>query len=83
MPAVIDPAPLNCVNVKLLVPTTADPELLVQTNPVSAFTVPCSTNVKSLAALSPVVISELLVNINATASLSASASAAAPAVVTL
>ena len=81
VPAVIDPAPLNCVNVKSCVPTVSEPELVVQTNPASKFTVPCSTNVKSLAALSPVVISELLVNTNATASLSSSGSA--PARVTL
>ena len=45
---------------RLLVPTTADPESDVQTKPLSAFTVPFSTKVKKPAALAPVAKSAAL-----------------------
>ena len=50
LPAVIWPAPLNCVKVKLFVPTTSDPLSDVQTNPLSPFAVPSWTNIKIPAA---------------------------------
>ena len=60
LPAVIWPAPENCVNVKLWVPTVSDPSFEVQTNPLSPFTVPSFINVKSPLAVSPTNISLLL-----------------------
>ena len=56
-PAVIEPAPLNWLKAKLLVPTTSEPALLVQTQPVSAADVPSSINMNAPAAASPVGIS--------------------------
>ena len=44
-PATYDPAPENCAKVISVVPTTT--ALLVHTYPVSAFVVPCSTNVNA------------------------------------
>ena len=59
-PAVIWPAPENCVNDKLWVPTVSEPLFEVQTNPLSLFIVPSVTNVKSPLAVSPAAISVLL-----------------------
>ena len=53
-PAVINPAPLNCVYSKLVVPTVIEPSV-DKTHPVSPLIVPSSTNVKA-----PAVTSELL-----------------------
>ena len=46
VPAVYEPAPLNCVNMIGVVPIVA-PLLLVHTQPVSALTAPVSTNVNA------------------------------------
>ena len=62
VPAEIEPAPLNWVNSKSWVSTTALPLFDVHTKPWSLFVVPSSTKVKSLEALSPVVISSDLVH---------------------
>ena len=59
-PGVIWPAPENCVNDKLWVPTVSEPPFDVQTNPLSPFIVPSVTNVKSPLAVSPAAISLLL-----------------------
>ena len=45
-PAVILPAPVNCVNTNAVVPTVMLPSV-VNANPLSAFTVPCSTKVNA------------------------------------
>ncbi|OUU18412.1 MAG: hypothetical protein CBC05_02470 [Crocinitomicaceae bacterium TMED45] len=45
-PAVIAPPPENCVNAKFVVPTVIAP-LVDNTKPLSAFTVPSSTNAKA------------------------------------
>ena len=52
--------------VRLLVPTTAEPESDVQTKPLSAFTVPCSTKVKKPAALDPAAKSAALAGVDPT-----------------
>ena len=46
LPAMMEPAPENCWNVMGVVPTTTG-ALLVHTQPESALTVPCSTNVNA------------------------------------
>ena len=59
-PAVICPAPENWVNDKLCVPTVSEPLFEVHTKPLSPFTVPSVTNVKSPLASEEAAISSLL-----------------------
>lgn len=46
LPAIISPAPENCVKFKLLVPTISLPGTEFSTHPLKALTVPVSINVK-------------------------------------
>ena len=57
----ICPAPENCEKARPWVPTTALPLLVVQTKPLSAFTVPFSTNTNAPAASTPLAKSSTLV----------------------
>ena len=50
--AVYDPLPENCTHVMLVVPTVTG-AFVLQTNPESALTVPCSTNVNALGNSDP------------------------------
>jgi hypothetical protein len=53
VPAMISPAPENCVNARPFVPTVADVDAFETTHPLDALVVPCSMNTNDPAAFDP------------------------------